>query len=226
MNIKNVFVFVAGAGVGALITYKLVKDKYEEILEEEIESVKEVFGRNRTFNGEIVEMSDEEYEESVNNIVKENQFNEKTEKLVYKRKLGKVIDYDKKFKSSTLERAKDNRPKEDDSEPKEEPYVISVAEFNDEMVNHDKLTITYYELDETLTDEREEILTDIDSIVGSESLLCFGEESNDPDIVYVRNESLGADYEVIRVPKSYQETILGIMQPPKRRGRPKANAEE
>ena len=37
--------FVAGAAVGALATYKVVKTKYERIAQEEIDSVKAVFGR-------------------------------------------------------------------------------------------------------------------------------------------------------------------------------------
>lgn len=37
--------FVAGVAAGAAVTWKLVKTKYERIAQEEIDSVKEVFGR-------------------------------------------------------------------------------------------------------------------------------------------------------------------------------------
>ena len=41
----NALVFVAGAAVGSLVTWKLAKTKYERIAQEEIDSVKEVFSK-------------------------------------------------------------------------------------------------------------------------------------------------------------------------------------
>lgn len=41
----NVLIFFLGAGVGSLVTWKLVKTKYEQIAQEEIDSVKEVFNK-------------------------------------------------------------------------------------------------------------------------------------------------------------------------------------
>lgn len=38
-------IFVTGAAVGSLVTWKVVKTKYEQLIQEEIDSVKEAFGR-------------------------------------------------------------------------------------------------------------------------------------------------------------------------------------
>ena len=38
-------IFFLGAGVGSLVTWKIVKTKYEQIAQEEIDSVKEVFSK-------------------------------------------------------------------------------------------------------------------------------------------------------------------------------------
>ena len=43
---KNVLIFAAGAAIGSAVTWKLIKTKYEQIANEEIESVKEFFGRD------------------------------------------------------------------------------------------------------------------------------------------------------------------------------------
>ena len=45
MNMKNFFTFVTGLVIGSVVTYVIVKDKFEKIAQEEIDSVKEVFGR-------------------------------------------------------------------------------------------------------------------------------------------------------------------------------------
>ena len=41
---KNFFTFVTGLVIGSVVTYVVVKDKFEKIAQEEIDSVKEVFG--------------------------------------------------------------------------------------------------------------------------------------------------------------------------------------
>jgi hypothetical protein len=88
------------------------------------------------------------------------------------------------------------------------PYVIAREDYDDEDMSHyDKLTIYYYEDDDTLTDENEEVIADVDSIVGGDSLTRFGDLSGDPEVVYVRNDKLQIDYEIIRLSKSYGETI-------------------
>lgn len=43
MNKGIIFSFIFGAAIGSVITWKLVKTKYEQIAKEEIESVKETF---------------------------------------------------------------------------------------------------------------------------------------------------------------------------------------
>jgi hypothetical protein len=87
------------------------------------------------------------------------------------------------------------------------PHVITLEEFAEEMDNYDKLTIYYYEDDDTLADEDEQIIEDIANIIGDEALSRFGDGSDDPEVVYVRNDKLEIDYEVIRLSKSYAETV-------------------
>lgn len=50
MKLSNVVIFAIGAAIGSLATWKFVKTKYEKIANEEIESVKEIFSKNRRKN--------------------------------------------------------------------------------------------------------------------------------------------------------------------------------
>ena len=91
-----------------------------------------------------------------------------------------------------------------------EPYVISIEEFSEERENFDKVTVYYYQEDDTLCDDNEEVITDVLRFIGSDALTCFGDESDDENVVYIRNEPMEIDYEVIRLTKSYSETVLGF----------------
>lgn len=89
------------------------------------------------------------------------------------------------------------------------PHVISLGEFYNERPEYDKITIDWYEPDNTYLDEREEIIGDITSYVGLNAGNLFKDNGpqDDPDIRFVRNEKYGSDYEIIRHHRSYRETM-------------------
>lgn len=104
----------------------------------------------------------------------------------------------------------------DDTDDEEEGILlISGNEFSTEKNHYDKLSIYYYEEDDVLADENDGIIPNPDDILGDEALTSF-DESN---VVYVRNNRLGADYEILRLEDSYKESILGIIDQPSRRGK-------
>lgn len=89
------------------------------------------------------------------------------------------------------------------------PHIISLGEFYNERPEYDKITIDWYEPDNTYLDEREEIIGDITSYVGLNAGNLFKDNGpqDDPDIRFVRNEQYGSDYEIIRHHRSYRETM-------------------
>lgn len=91
------------------------------------------------------------------------------------------------------------------------PYVIHYEE-RDEMEGYHVATLTYYEADDVVCDERDEIkdANDRERIIGEASLEQFGHGSNDPSVVYVRNDKLEIVYEVIRSDKAYAEEVHGF----------------
>ena len=46
--LSNAIMFAAGAAVGSVVTWKLIKTKYEQLVQEEIESVREVYSRDKS----------------------------------------------------------------------------------------------------------------------------------------------------------------------------------
>ena len=87
----------------------------------------------------------------------------------------------------------------------EKPYIISPEEFGD-FDEYTKLSLTYYS-DEVLADENDEIVDDIDETVGADFADHFGEYEDDS--VFVRNDRLKCDYEILRDNRSYSDVTGG-----------------
>ena len=172
-GIFNVALFTVGAIIGSAVTWKLIKTKYEQIVQEEIDSVKEVF--KQYLKEEYEENSEEELEQPVvaNNPIPEYQT------VLYKGEPEKV----------------------------DEPYVITPDEFN-EFSDYEVSCLTYY-ADGYLADIADNMIADIDDVVGLDSLDHFGEYEE--DTVFVRNDARKTDYEITLDVRNYKDVIA---QPP------------
>lgn len=94
----------------------------------------------------------------------------------------------------------------------EPPHLITLGEFYNERPEYDKVTIDWYQPDNTWTDERQEIIADIRDYIGMEPDGLFEQNTgdDDPDVRFVRNEKYGSDYEIIRHHRSWAATVGGI----------------
>lgn len=90
----------------------------------------------------------------------------------------------------------------------EQPYVITIEQFHNTRDDHHKAVVIYYEGDDTLTDETDTIIDDIDGNVGRANLERFGHGSKAPNTVYIRNEKNGVDYEMVRLKRGWAEEKL------------------
>lgn len=102
----------------------------------------------------------------------------------------------------------------------EGPYVIHVDERHER--NYTESTLTYYAGDDVLCDEKDRIIEDQEQVVGVENLDRFGHGSNDANIVYIRNDDLAIEVEVIKSERTYAEDVHGMthgVQPRPRRPR-------
>lgn len=101
--------------------------------------------------------------------------------------------------------------KEVTSRTEDEPYVIHLREFEEPTEGYNRVTYTYYAIDDVLVDEDEKPLPHGDMIVGQNNLK-FGYGTEDPDTVFVRNDKLELLMEICRSPGSYEEDVLGLEQ--------------
>lgn len=89
------------------------------------------------------------------------------------------------------------------------PYVITDDE-HDTLEGYSATRLNYYVLDDVMTDESDVVVGNPENIIGDEALTCFGQDSSDADVVFVRNPLMRCDYEITRLHKSYTADVLGL----------------
>ena len=83
----------------------------------------------------------------------------------------------------------------------EQPEVIDPNEFG-EYADYEQETLYYY-TDDVLADDMDNVVDDLEDIVGSYALTTFGQFEN--DAVHVRNDRKRCYYEILRQEYAYCE---------------------
>jgi hypothetical protein len=89
----------------------------------------------------------------------------------------------------------------------ERPYVIHQDEFVSNESGFHQDTLTYYERDDIMADSDDTPLYDYKKLMGD---LLFGHGTNDPNVVYIRNEKLELEWEILLHTGSFSEEVLGV----------------
>ena len=189
--LSKVLIFVAGCGIGSVVTGKLVEKKYQQIAQEEIDSVKEALGY---VNEPMKEDEPEDAEAD-----EEDEFDRENESA--KEEINRICkeqgyDYNAISKGGEKEMA----------EKDDKPYVISPEEFDE---NGYKTKTLFYYNDDVVTDDRGKVLSEesVEKLIGKESLSTFGQYESDS--VFVRNDNLMTDYEILADERNYHEMYMG-----------------
>lgn len=188
---KTLFALILGAAVGSLITWKVVTDKYERILDD-------IYAERE---------EDDENEEPIREIHNEA-FDEMNREIdEYEAKVaqsGYAAAFDKSAPAAeTVEDEATDEEQEGDEEMADlGPRVVSPEEFDD--CEYPVVEFSYYS-DGFLTDEDDEIVGDIAGTVGKEFVNHFGDYDEDPDTVYVINDADQVCYEILRDSRKYMD---------------------
>ena len=163
MKVRDLLIFIAGVGVGIGASYNLIKKKHDEILEEEIASVKETYEKYNKESDEVTEEKEPELDE--------------------------IASVKEKYDKLTKEYSELN----EDSCTNSEIYEISYDDFGEE--GYEEIELTYYIDDETLTDDADEPIEELDIIssIGSIDIL---NGCKDGEYIYIRNEEKEIDYSI------------------------------
>lgn len=246
--------FIAGAAAGVLATYKYFDKLHRDRADEEIASVKQklcaIYGQKDVASSypdcrDMTDIDDIKAKMNKKFGISSDQ-NTNSDTLYEKRRYS--TEQEKPSPSELVHsnsKESDEEILDDFREDEEEMnldaantaelddnlnkiFIISDYDYyNNGSNDYEKATLIYYEGDDTLADERDEIVDDVRGTIGT----------NDPDelfdqddrYVYVRNNRLGTDYEIERVEGSYQEAVYGYIPPSGRntkKARERAKREE
>lgn len=221
--IKNTFIFGLGAATGAFAAIKLLEDHYAQMAEEEVNEHREYTKKKIDEVIAKYEKDNKEVKEVIN----------KTEDVIKNKYAKLATNYNSPAQTkpnladmveNIIEQTEYPREDDDYDELEEEmyekeaesdglnerldvdPYLITDEEFTNENRHYEKLTLWYYELDQTLADDNEEIIDNVDQLIGEGTL---DNMVDDERTIYIRNDRQGADFEIICLNKSYKEEVLG-----------------
>lgn len=199
-TLNKFLIFAVGAAIGSLVTWKIVKTKYEQIIQDVIDEYEGM--------GEAeVEEPDEEDEPDVpvqEAVMAASRFESKPDI----RKYAAIL-------ANEGYTGNDDEDDEDDDDGVD--HYVDV-----DRIDEDKETIIlelvspedfgeygyptetlYLWNDGVITDEYENIYEDADEYVGLESLNHFGDY--EPDAVHVRNHTFGVDYEILKDDRAWSD---------------------
>lgn len=148
--LSKIIIFITGAALGSVITWRLLQKQYDEQVNEEIMAFK------KAQRDEKMEKLEQMHADLMEKKTAQIEKNGKTTSEHYRGLLDEM-GYNA-------------------DEP--EPYVISPEEFGDNVDDYELVSLNYYE-DGVLADDWDEPIEDIDKVVGKDSLTHFGEYEDD-----------------------------------------------
>ena len=149
-KVVNAIAFLLGAGIGSVVTWKLVETKYKKLAQEEIDSVREVYSKK---------------EIALANEVKKAhaclEANTKNDKVPSYHHIVEDMGY---------------AAESEEEEGVSNVYVIPPESYGE--LDYEEVSLTYY-ADDVLAYDDDSVIRDIDKVVGKGSLNTFGEYEDD-----------------------------------------------
>lgn len=187
--LKNLFIFAVGAAAGAVATWKLLNDKYDKLYHEEVEAYKE-------YHKEKSDKATTEPKPEPEPEVKKEEHIHKVDQDPIMNKLRDTIERAGYTDYSTT------KVKNESEEKDIRPYVIRPEELGDQ-IGYDVIELTYYA--DGVVAEEDDVMDDVDEVIGIDSLGHFGQFEE--DAVCVRNDRLKCDYQILLDERKYSDVI-------------------
>ena len=184
-KLSNVLLFTAGVAVGSLVTWRYFKSKYEVVEDEIEEKTEEPEGESEEEGPEVLESKASYKKPPLKEYVKMVESNgyapkthvEEVEEEIANGEWGDKDVY--------------------------EPFIIRPDEYG-ELHAYETLSLNYY-ADGVLTDELDNPIEDVESLVPADFADHFGEY--DDNAVFVRNDNLECDYEILRDLRKFTDVV-------------------
>lgn len=212
---SGVVLFAGGAGAGYGVAIKKLEKAYADRLAEEVAASEKFYKTLENDNSpSISEELDKDFEEQ--SKINEG-FTQKEGTTDYTQYTSSpaipedVVTTKRVFTDSVKDLDKDSEEARRVANP-DAPYVITKDEYFAGEKDYDQVVLTYFEGDDVLADERDMPVSDREAAVGNKNLERFGEGSEDPNVVYIRNDKLTMDIEMLKSPGSYSEEVAGFLE--------------
>lgn len=184
-KLSNALIFLCGCAVGVAATYQYFNKKYEEDIAEDRESMRQAIAN-----------------------IKSEEMGESAKVAEAAKEKPELSEYAAKLQESGYTNYSSISSGKPDKEELDKPYVISPDDFG-EFDYYNQISLAYY-ADGVLT-EGDDIIEDVDDIVGKDSLTHFGEYED--DAVHVRNDRLKCDYEILWDNRNYSDVVKSKPRP-------------
>lgn len=226
--------FVAGGITGAGVAFLFLKKKFDKRIDEELEKINSEMSEEDVayFEGETkvnIEDLDSTPAPTLNDISKKYA-SPKAEEMDYKNFYSKKEESADPAESEHPEE-EDDEENENETDPEsigvitpenenlvagyqmtkemayskdKKPKIITGDSFYNEYPHFDKISLQYYFDDDILATEEDEEIDDVERVLG-DTLDKYGFRNNDESVIYVRNLSMGTDYEVFKVRAAFGE---------------------
>lgn len=201
MRYEKPIIFVVGVAIGAGVAILATKSYFETISNDEIESVKKAYKTPNTPH------DDEKLQDFVNAVKTQNTRVSVDDKAIYEQHInhfGYDVVSNKKSKEEIETKLAE---KEGPSDEKSKPYHISIDDFTENKPYYKQVTVTYFPKEQLLVDDISGEFEDVESTVGKDNMSLFLE--TDEDVIYIRNDNLSIDYEVVKSNAEYDPMTNG-----------------
>lgn len=182
--------FIFGAAAGSVVTWYFTKKTYEQIAQQEIDSVKETFSK-------LYKRDDDVYSGPQDASDEDEEDPDKTEYAAIADEEGYITYTDTDIEITEIPRG----------DTYEAPYVIPPESF-DELEGYSVCSLTYYVCG-TLTDDTDHVIEDMEGLTGftspSELEGHFGEYEDDS--IFVRNDRLKCDIEILFDRRTFADVL-------------------
>ena len=193
--LNKIIIFITGAALGSVVTWKVLQKRYNERINEEMTEFKkaqrdESMEKLEQMHADLMEEKEEVEAHEATLKVDENgpALTKPIENWETTSKHYRGILEDEGYSY------------DDDCQA---PYVIPPEEFGNDD-EYDLISLNYYE-DGVLADDWDDVIEDVDRVVGKDSLTHFGEYEDDS--VYVRNDRLKCEYEILLRVGKFEDRI-------------------
>lgn len=198
--VERLSIFAAGAVVGVLAAKTYFSTKYKQQAEEEIRQMRDYIQKKEAqIKAEAEEKEETSSPDNFASLAKDEEAKSAYFKYATTTPITDISKED--FEEMKERLAGSEHPEEEH----DEPYILTVEEFEDGKPGYDSIGLSYYRGDDSLVDDAEE-LVDVDETVGEENLDVF--RRSDQDSIYIRNDRIGVDYEIIAIDGNFYDDIF------------------